>query len=211
MQQSRLQDRIARGLGAAARHIGAPYDAFRPASARNPIAAANRYLRLPAAFDAEDPAFRHAAGYGRATWFGVFDSAYTQPGDYLCGPGGVFFIAAQQALLPNLCVLTNRTLSVSRPAAPAMPGINGYGGVALATAEPLLAAWPASVLSAGSGSAGDLPGDARIPSWTVLLPGATVGLRGGDLIHDDLGRTYVIGTAERSALGWRILAKQAAT
>jgi hypothetical protein len=211
MQQTRLQDRISRGLGAAARHIGAPYDAYRPVGPADPLTPANRYLRLPAAFDAEDPSFQRPSGYGRATWFGIFDSAYTQPGDFLRGPGGTFFVAAQQSLLPSLCVLTNRVVNLSRPAAPTAPGVNSYGGVTLATATRLLTAWPASILTAGSGTAGDLPGDASIPSWTVLLPDTPVALRAADLIQDDLGRTYVIGTAEYTALGWRILAKQAAT
>jgi hypothetical protein len=211
MHQPHLKDRIARGLGAAARHIGAPYDAFRPTSAYNPLAPGNRYLRLPAAFSAEEASFKRPSGYGHATWFGLFDSAYTQPGDYLSGPAGTFFIAAQQALLPNLCVLTNRVLTLSRPAAPSVPGINAYGGVLLANATALLTEWPASIITAGSGSPGDLPSDANIPSWTVLLPDTPVLLRAADLIQDDLGRTYVIGTAEYSALGWRILAKQAAT
>jgi hypothetical protein len=211
MQYHHLQDRIARGLGAAARHIGAPYDAFRPTSVNNPLAAPNRYLRLPAAFDSDNPNFKHATGYGRATLYGIFDSAYTQPGDYLRGPAGTFFIASQQALLPNLCVLTNRVLNLFRPAAPTTPGVNIYGGVLIATATPLLTGWPGSILTAGSGAPGDLPSDAKIPSWTVLLPDTPVPLRASDLIQDDLGRTYTIGTAEYSALGWRILAKQAAT
>jgi len=211
MHQPHLQDRFARGLGTAARHIGAPYDAFRPTSAHNPLAGRNRYLRLPAAFNAEDPSFKRPNGYGRATWFGIFDSAYTQPGDYLSGPAGTFFIAAQPRLLPNLCVLTNRVLNLSRPAAPTTPGVNTYGGVLAATATPLLTAWPGSILTAGSGSPGDLPSDANIPSWTVLLPDTPVPLRAADIIRDDLGRTYTIGTCEYSSLGWRILAKQAAT
>ncbi len=211
MHQPQLQDRIARGLGTAARHIGAPYDAFRPTSAHHPLAAANRYLRLPAAFNAEDPSFRRPNGYGKAAWYGIFDSAYTQPGDYLRGEAGTYFIAAQPVLLPSLCIFANRILTLSRPAAPTDAGINSYGGVLASTATPLLTAWPGSILTAGSGSPGDLPSDANIPSWTVLLPDTPVRLRAADIIRDDLGRAFTIGTCEYSSLGWRILAKQAAT
>jgi hypothetical protein len=211
MHQHHLQDRIARGLGTAARHIGSSYDAFRATSAHHPLAQANRFLRLPAAFNADDRRFRRPNGYGRATWYGIFDSAYTQPGDYLRGEGGTFFIAAQPALLPNLCLLANRVLTISRPAAPASAGVNSYGGVLASTATTLLTSWPGSVLMAGTGSPGALPGDANIPSWTVLLPETPVVLRPADVIRDDLGRSYVIGTCENSSLGWRILAKQAAT
>ncbi len=210
MQIAYLQDRIAKGLGTAARSIGASYDAHRPTSAHDPMAPANRYLRLPAAFNPEGSSFSQPAGYSHATWFGLFDNAYTHPGDYLKGPGGTFFIAAQQSLLPILCVLTSRTLTISRPAAPTAAGVNTYGGITLSSATPLLTGWPASVLSAGSGRPGDLPGDAKLPSWIILLPTTPVLLRPADLIQDDLGRTYVIGTAELTALGWRLLAKQAA-
>jgi hypothetical protein len=211
MQLPHVQDRIVRGYGAAARKIGDSYDAYRPISVNDPIAPANRFLRLPAAFSPDDLSFHRPASYGHATWFGLFDSAYTQPGDYLKGPGGTFFIVAQQPLLPILCVLASRTLSVSRPAAPAAAGVNSYGGVTLATSTPLISGWPASVLSAGTGRPGVLPSDGRLPSWTVLLPPTPVALRASDIIQDDLNRTYVIGTAELTALGWRILAKQAAT
>lgn len=211
MDATRLQDRIDRGLGAAARHVGAQYDAFRPAGADTPLAPANRYLHLPAAFADESANFRRALPYGRATWSGIFDTAYTRPGDYLSGPGGTFFIAAQQSLLPNLCVLTTRTVTITRPAAPATAGVNAYGGLLATTATSVLTAWPASILFAGTGSPGDLPGDAATPSWTILLPITPVTLRAADLIADDIGKSYVIGSAELTALGWRILAKQAST
>ena len=209
MRIHHLQDRIDKGLGAAARHIGDQYDAFRPATAANPLAAENRYLRLPATFTDENLTFRRPTGYGRAAWSGIFDRAYTKPGDYLSGPAGIFFIAAQQSLLPALCVLTNRTISTARPAAPTAPGINAYGGLLATTATPILTSWPASVLFAGAGSPGELPGDASTPTWTILLPAVPLPLLSADMITDDIGRSYVIGSAEQTSLGWRILAKQA--
>lgn len=208
MHQQRLQDRIDRGLGTAARHIGAPHDAFRPDGAADPLAPANRFLRLPAAFADENRAFKRPIAYGRATWSGLFDTAYTRPGDYLRGPAGTFFIAAQQPLMPALCVATNRTLSIARPAAPDAAGVNAYGGVLAATQTPILTAWPASVLFAGAGSPGELPGDGNTPTWTILLPPTPSTILGADIITDDQGKTYVTGSAELTGLGWRILAKQ---
>ncbi len=211
MKSPHLQDLISRGLGAAARHIGIPYDAFRPASSLNPLDPANRYMRLTAAFTQDNLSFRSPIGYGHAAWSGIFDSAYTRPGDYLAGPAGTFFVAAQQPLLPTLCILTTRTISIMRPGAPDIAGINEYGGLTATTAMPVITGWPASILFAGSGSPGDLPGDAAIPTWTVLLPNTPVPLRSADLIGDDRGLSYVIGSPELTPLGWRILAKQAAT
>ena len=211
MRYAHLQDRIARGLGAAARHIGAQHDAFRPSSANNPLAPDNRYLRLTAAFAEENQSFHRPLSYGRAAWSGIFDTAYTKPGDYLTGPSGTFFIAAQQPLMPALCIAVPRTLTVTRPAAPTMAGVNAYGGLLASSATPVITAWPGSILFAGSGAPGDLPGDASIPTWTILLPNTPVPLYAADLIADDRGLTYVIGSVELTALGWRILAKQAAT
>ena len=109
----------------------------------------NRFLRLRAAFTARDGRFAHPNAYGDALWYGIFDAAYTRPGDYLVQADTVWFIAAQQRLLPVLCVQTNRIVSFSRPAAPSSTGVNTYGGVITETNEVLLTNWPASVTRCG--------------------------------------------------------------
>ena len=216
MDPSTLQDRISRGLGAAARATGFFYDAYRPSEPGEPLAPENRFLRLPALFNARDPRFGQASSYGRPCWFGVFDSAYTRPGDYLVGPGGTFFIAAQEHLLPPLCVLTNATVTVARPAAAGKPGLNGYGGTTHAGARtPLLSGWRASLLAAGSGGTAILPSDGRPGSWAVLLPPGHCStspsdVRTSDVLTDDRNRTFVVATVEHTALGHRITAVQAA-
>jgi hypothetical protein len=210
-----VPDLIRRGLGLAARSVGDWCDLFRPSGPVGPLAAGNRILRLPAAF-ASVRGFAVPVGYGDAAWEGVFDAGYTCAGDYLAGCDGIFFIAAQPRLGPLLCVKTNRTLSLARPAAPSYAGMNRYVGVQEATAVPLLTDWPASVLAAGVGGRGALPGDAPgllggAGGWAVLLPGAEVVLRPGDLAQDDLGRTAVVASAELTQLGWRLHMRQAAS
>jgi hypothetical protein len=213
MNPAQLQDRISQGLGAAARRLGGNHDAYRPSGPDDPLSVSNRYLRLAAWFNAQDPSGLRANAYGRPLWYGVFDSAYTRPGDYLSGPSGTYFIAAQQSLLPALCVQTNRTISAARPAAPRQVGVNAYGGITRAATQPLLSNWPASVLAAGGGGDTDagLPADGRNAQWSILLPPTPVALRASDLLTDDLGRTYVIAAPELTDLGWRILARQANT
>lgn len=214
MHPEALQDRLYRGLNTAARAIGVDTDAYRPSSQAEPLAPTNRYLRMRAAFTARDNKFAHPVGYADAIWYGVFDAAYTKPGDYLVQEFGVWFIAAQQRLLPVLCVQTNRTISIVRPAAPTGIGANTYSGATPASDVPLLTNWPASVLgAAGRGHPeADLPDDSSIPYWTVLLPAfPDVILHPSDLISDDVGRNAVIAAAELSDLGWRITAKQATT
>ena len=205
MNPTALQDRIHRGLNTAARAIGAETDAYRPTDVSEPLDPTNRFLRLRAGFTAEDGKFARPNGYGDALWYGVFDAAYTQPGDYLVQGDVVWFVAAQQRLLPVLCVQTNRVVSFWRPAAPSNTGENTYGGVTTATNSALLSNWPASVLGAsGRGQPNtDLPSDSSVPYWTVLLPAFPgVMLHPSDLMTDDLGRNAVVAAAELSDLGW---------
>lgn len=215
-----IPNAIRRGLGAAARAVGAWCDLYRPRGPHTPMASGNRVLRLPATF-ASPAGFTVPVGYGDVTWEGYFDAGYSRPGDYIVGPDGVFFIASQPRLGPVLCVKANRVLSFSRPAAPATAGVNRYVGVQPDTAAPLLTDWPASVLGAGVGGRGPLPADAPgvhggSGGWAVLLPAlriahAPLQLRPGDLIHDDLARAAVIASAELTGLGWRLHARQAAS
>jgi hypothetical protein len=214
MDESRLQDRISWGLNVAARSVGVPTDAYRPSDTSEPLRPANRFLRLRAAFSNVHGAFERPNTYDHPLWNGVFDAAYTHVGDYLVQRCGTWFIAAQQSLMPVLCVRADRVVSFTRPAAPAASGVNTYGGVTAATNTPLLTNWPASITSAspaGIPSAG-LPGDPSVSHWTVLLPAYPgVVLQFSDLMADDLGRNAVISSAELTDLGWRLSVKQAAT
>lgn len=224
MDAARVQDLISRGMGIAARMVGVLCDAYRPSGIANPLAPVNRFLRLTAAFNAEDPSFRRAQVYGKPVWYAVFDSAYTVPGDYLveCGGTRTWFVAAQPTLLPVVCVLTNRVVSFYRPAGPVAAGINGYGGVQRTELMPLLVGWPANVLAGGTGERepAELPSDVRLGGYSVLLPApaakpgysvAQTVLRTDDLMSDDLGRNYVVSSAELTELGWRLLVKLATT
>ncbi|HEX3399902.1 MAG TPA: hypothetical protein VHT74_06220 [Acetobacteraceae bacterium] len=214
MNPTELQDRIHKALNSAARAIGADTDAYRPSGVSEPLAPMNRFLRLRAAFTAEDGRFAHPNAYGDALWYGVFDAAYTRIGDYLVQQDAIWFVAAQQRLLPVLCVQTSRVVSFWRPAAPSSTGVNAYGGVTTETNTPLLTNWPASVLGASGRGHPDteLPSDSSIPYWTVLLPAFPgVVLLPADFMTDDLGRNAVVAAAELTDLGWRVSVKQATT
>jgi hypothetical protein len=214
MDSQRLQDRLYYGLGIAAHRTGDSTDAFRPNGPINPIGESNRFLRLAASFLPMDGGAARANGYGAALWQGIFDAAYTRPGDYLVQQQRTFFIAAQQPLLPVLCIQTNRTISVLRPNQQTAPASNPYGGYTDNQAATLMGGWPASVIGVnGKGEpAAGLPTDQIIPLLAILMPAAQfVSLAPGDLISDDLGRTAVITGSELSGLGWRLTAKLATT
>jgi hypothetical protein len=217
MDAARLNDRVARGMGQAALHLGELHEVFRPRTGFGPLSPANRLLCLNVAFHSEDKDWNRSARYDQPLWFAVHDTAYTQPGDYLHGPSGTFFIAAQPPLLPTVCVLTNRILSFSRADGARQPGSNGYGGVQQREDTPLLDGWPASVLmtSAGSRSGGALPGEPGPANWIVRLPALhgprAIELRQDDLMTDEVGTRAVISAIERTELGWRLTATQAIT
>lgn len=214
MNPNHLEDRIRWGLNVAARATGAVTSAYRPCGAEHPLAAENRFLRLYAAFGGVDGKFSRSNAYGDPLWRGIFDAAYTQPGDYLVQQNAIWFIAAQPRLLPTLCVRTTRLISFTRPAAQTTTGVNSYGGVTAANVTPLMTKWPASVLAAERESRplANLPGDTSASLWTVLVPACPgVILRTADLMSDDLGRNGVVATTELTDLGWRLAVRQATT
>ena len=215
MDGRKLQDRLYRGFGHSARHVGRSADAFRPKGPFDPLHKQNRFLRLPAVFSsAKGGNIDRTNAYGDPLWRGIFDASYTKPGDYLVLDDKTFFIASQMPLLPVLCVMTNRLISVARPNVQTNTAINAYGGYISGNSIPLLGNWPASVLanSRSTSSKVDLPTDMAVPYWSLLMPciqGVT--LSAGDLITDDLGRTAVISVCELTNLGWRLDAKMATT
>lgn len=213
MDAATLQARIYAGYGKAALRIGYNADQYRPVSASAPIG--TKLATFPASFNAEDMKYGKPNKYGHQTWYGVFDGRLTQVGDYLKNTqNGTFFIAAQQTALPILCIECNAVISILRPQQQAGVGALGYGGDTDANETPLMTSWPASVLQGGKGerSTVGLPGDEKNPQWSVLLPSfAGVTLRSGDIIKDDLSRRMIIISAEKTDLGWRIVAQQEQT
>ena len=215
MDAATLQNRIYKGYGKAALRLGYMTDIYRPVNGTNPMQQGNKIASINASFNAEDMTYGKPNKYGKATWYGLFDGTLTQVGDYLVNEqDGTFFIAAQQTALPILLVSCNRTINVLRPQQQTGVGAVGYGGNTDATETALMTAWPASVLQGTKGEKGDvsLPGDVRNPWWAILLPHyAGVTLRSADIVTDDLGRRYVISSAELTDLGWRLTAMQVQT
>ncbi len=214
MRGHRLQDRLYKGLGAAARHIGHSADAFRPSGTINPLSKSNRFLRLPAAFIPTRGGANYTNRYGDPFWTGIFDASYTQPGDYLDSGGTTFFIASQKPMLPVLCVETNAVLSISRPRLQLDVASNPYGGYTLGSSTLLIDQWPASVLAdtKASASNANLPTDLGAPYWNVLLPAVDrILFAPGDIISDNNDRTGVVASSELTDLGWRLSVRMATT
>lgn len=112
MDGAKLQQKIYKGYGQAAKRIGFDYQQFRATGANNPLNS-NPLQTLSASFTTN---FSYSAPnkYGQAAWLGLFDASLCAPGDILIGEGGTFFIAAMQSTLPIYCIQTNRKITVLR-------------------------------------------------------------------------------------------------
>jgi hypothetical protein len=166
----------------------------------------NLLFSLPVSLNAEDMSYKKPRGYGKATWYALVDGTNLEVGDYFVGPQGAFFIAAMQPLLPILVVECNRIVSVFRPQTQTVNGIAPYGGNDAATETLLVSGRPCSILQGTKGekAEGGLPGDARSPWWSVLMPIAGLDMHMDDILVDELGRRYVASSVEETALGFRV-------
>jgi hypothetical protein len=218
-----LQSKVYQGYARAALRVGLPFDIYRPPSASNPMATANKIGTIPAAFTVHSSGnfnFSKPSDYKGPTFHALLDGAQVRIGDYLkssIATDGPFFIIGMDPIVPILAVQTNRLISIFRPdgAASKPIGVSGYGGTVASTANAnetaIMTAWPASVLEGSRGSnAGMLPGDSGVGIWRVLLPAWTgVLVLPGYIITDDVQKRMVVRQAELTDFGWNIQAVQA--
>lgn len=213
MDATKLQKKVYAGYAKAALRIGPAYNLYRPTTAISPLTNAP-VTTLNASFNAEDMTYGRPNKYGKPTWYCLVDGTQTQVGDYLINATQTFFIAAMQPILPILAVDCNRTINVLRPQQQTGLGAVGYGGDTDANETPLMTGWPASVLQGTKGEKNEvnLPGDVRNPWWQILMPAFPgVVLQSADIITDDIGRRYIVSSAELTDLGWRMTAMSAQT
>ena len=205
MDGSVLKDKVSRGMGRAAIKLGSPFSVFRPTGSSQPCSTRNRVIRLSAHMSIGGKASISPGSADLLFWQGVFDTSYTQEGDYLVGEGKTFFIAFQPDNQPAQCVLTNRVISITREL---VTDLGGYAGLSASTASLVLSSWPASLLrSAGHASTGT-KASTELGSFLLLLPEIPINPEPGDVISDDLSQTYVVTGAQHSMLGWSISSRQ---
>ena len=204
MDASALQDKISRGMGVAARKLGSRYIVYRPRAVSAPVVDRNRVIKLFAAFE---PAGNIGSGSARfqPIWRGVFDASYTQAGDYVVGSSSTYFVATQTPAQPVWCVLTNRSVTITRPG---FSSQGGYSGLYASPGAVVLTSWPAALFSEGANSKGGKTGSSGLGGWTVLLPPLKTALQVSDVMTDDVGGTYTVDAVEQNSLGWRLFARQ---
>jgi hypothetical protein len=204
MNGTALQDLLSKGWGVAARRIGIPHIVYRPDGILNPIVSSNRIIKLSAAFIPNNGIATGATGYAGVLWRGVFDSLYTLPGDYLQGAESSFFIAAQRPMQPILCIETSNIITINRPQ------VNfscSYSGFVAGNAQQMILGWPALLMTAAAKIAGTLP-ESHFGSWTAFMPILPSAPQVADIITDDMGRCFVVASAQLCDLGWRLAMRQ---
>jgi hypothetical protein len=213
MDGAKLADRLAYGAGCAARRVGFLHDAYRPNGPQAPIDPANRFLRLAVAYVLPGGSVRAPSGFGvpfRQAWA---DWSYLQVGDYLAGPEGTVFVVAIEPPKPMLVVMTNASLSLWRPAAPALSGVNPYGAILPATNTALLAEFPGSLLVGGGTvdrTHAGLPDDTKVPGFEALLPSVPcVQPQVADIVTDAEAARFVVNAVETVHGVWRLSMNQA--
>ncbi len=204
MDGKALQNRVSKALGTAARRIGTQYIVYHPRGCVAPLNPRHRVIKLHAGVEPIGGAGASLGGYGVVLWRGIFDSLYTSPGDYLHGQGGTFFIASQLQLQPILLVKTTHIITISR-ALPVASG--GYSGFVGSSASLIIVGWPALLVEAGGRIEGTLP-EAHYCNWLIMLPLLPTSPEVADVLSDDLGRRFVVASAQLNDLGWRLRARQ---
>ncbi len=235
MDATKINARIYAGRAKAALRLGLDYALYRPVSNAQPIDTS--ILTLNAALNAADNNYRKPNLYNKPIWFGDFDGRLTQPGDYLKRDAQVFYIAAQQSLLPIVCIECNRAVTIVSGSASSNPtppvfGAQPYSGVCVDSEVPNVGSaatekvtdtkdqsptdkysgrWPCSILLSGRDQGINVvPTSIKEAGWIILLPPSlTVVINSGDVLTDDLGRRYEVIGAELTDLGWRIKAYEA--
>lgn len=217
MDAALIQTKIYQGRGKAALRIGLACNVFRPVEAADPLT--NQVTTLLAAFNVRDPGYLKADNFGTSVWYADYDGTFTQAGDYLVrqSDGAIWYVAEQAQLLPIVMVSCDRKLYVKRPAAVASQtvGVLPYQGLQPSSEVNALGTpgtpWPCSILLGGRAlNATPLPAAVKEGGWRILLPPSVpITLLAADILTDDLGRRFIIESAELGQMGWRINANEA--
>lgn len=221
MDAALIQQKIYKGRGKAALRIGLACNVFRPIHAATPLD--NQITTLLAAFNVRDATYTKADDFGKAAWYADYDGTQTQAGDYLVRQfdNATWYVSQQAQLLPIALVQCERKIYLTRPPADA-PGVVGalpYSGVVACGGDPDMNAalgtaetpWPCSILLGGRAlNALPLPTSVKEGGWRIYLPPSVpIVIEASDTLIDDLGRRYIVESAELTDLGWRINANEA--
>lgn len=224
MDAATLQAKIINGYRQAALRTGYGFDVYRPNGPSDPLSPDKKIRSaLPAAFlsaNTQDFNFNRSNSRENVDTHCMADITGLQNFDIFTNPQiGTYFLSQAPMIAPNVpprAISCSQTVEVTRAAPQAGFGAQPYGGSIVATEIPLMTGgWPASIISSGArgeGSEVNLPGDVRIPGFSICLPFVPgVILHMGDFITDNVGRRFIVSSAELTSYGWFMITRQATT
>jgi hypothetical protein len=209
VSQALVQAKTNYGLAKAASALGATCGWWR---ASNPLARADFMGQIIVLLDTA-PDMQMRAPQTRTkpeNWYGAFDTTNICIGDYIVDETeGTFFVGALDKFRVARLVSCNHTVSLYRPQNP-VPGDGFYGGDRVRDELLLSTEVPASIIQGTKGEVGEtkLPGDTRLPWFSVLLPAGFVQIRTGDILVDEqpIPARYTVSSIELTSMGWRLSA-----
>jgi hypothetical protein len=210
--QAAVSAHVSKGFVHVAANLGAACQQYRPSGTGNPLA--TQFGTVMVAIDTT-AALTFKSPRQRAkpeSWYAACDLTLIRAGDYLVTPtSDTYFVGAVDAFAPARLINCNAVVSIWRPGA-MTPGPGFYGGDVATAGENLLATtWPCAMVQGTKGERGEvgLPGDTRLPWFSVLLPTIPgVQLRHGDVLVDTqvIPARYTVSSIELTPLGWRLSA-----
>lgn len=212
MDGARIQQRIDRGLAIAARHIGTPYDLYRPIGIDNPLQPSNRIDTLQASFNIGGK----YTGQGKANqlyWQVIAGGQEAPPlviNDYLIGDA-TYVVVARDQLLPPIALKCTASLTFSRVTPDTSIGRRSYQ--APVPQVPYASGIPAAMnIKRESGKpSGDLPADIALRDFYAAffcLPDGVVQIR--DTAVDENGWNYQVTAVSTGLLGTEALLEHVA-
>lgn len=205
MDGNKLQAKIFRGLGIAAKVIGTPFDVYRAPTLIQPLAPANQISTLKASFTTG----YEYKNYGKPNglWTVVIDGTNLQIGDYITNGSRTYFIADKQDILPMPAILCSHVVSIIRP---------GYttSGPMEATEAVIASGLPVQMWAKGSG-AHSIPfllgseSKTATPAFTVNINSRnTTDIKQHDVLIDSNGVRYEIDLVNFGMFGIECIARQ---
>lgn len=210
MNLAGIKGKIDYGMAKAAKYIGDNYSQYRPIDPMNfPASSIASVKAAMTVHSSSGYNFMKPSDY-KNPMFHVITDADLHVGDYLIGPA-TFFIASRNSLVPILAVQCNRRIRVLDREQSNAVGARPYGGEGNGHETELSGMYPVSLLKGSRGLRDqELPGDVGFGMFEVLMPDV-VPLRPSLIFWDDLDQRYIVQTAEKTDLGWRVMVQQAVT
>lgn len=212
--QALVQSKAAKGFRIAARNLGATASQYRPSGLTAPTR--TLHATISAAFDTGAAfGFKSPLIQDKPRVFGLLDTTDITAGDILvCGD--TYFVARFDPFRPPLCILCNRTVTLSGSAGAGstdtasgectLAGYQTDYGTPSGSSGVLASGWPCSILLSGRGENTDsgVAGALKAADYEMLLPVMPSFVPEVYMTaEDDLGRVFVIEAVEPSQFGNR--------